>query len=251
MRAADNPFTVQKVRRIRYRLSDQTWEGLLERLAALRYRAAIVGPHGRGKTTLLEDLAPHLEARGFRIRSVMLHTGNRLLSRNQTEILFRDLKPGDLLCVDGAEQLRRASWLTLMARSRGAGGLLITSHRPGLLPTLVECATSFRPGETVEGTVRWQFPEPPEEVELRLFWSTSGKGDQDLEIMQVVPFGNPGAQDRRTFRVRLPEGPYSFSGKLITLAWALEAVAQPGDRSGHLELVLSPTGEEIRLLRQS
>ena len=110
--------------------------------------------------------------------------------------------------------------------------------------------TSFRPGDTVEGTVRWQLPEPPEGIELRLFWSTAGKGDQDLEVVETVPFGNPGAQDRRTFRVRLPEGPYSFSGKLITLSWALEAVAQPGDRSAHVELVVSPTGEELRLHRQ-
>ena len=107
--------------------------------------------------------------------------------------------------------------------------------------------TSFRPGDTVEGTVRWQFPEPPESIELRLFWSTEGKGDQDLAVVETIPFDNPGAQDRRTFRVRLPEGPYSFSGKLITLTWALEAVALPGEKAGNLFLVVSPTGEEIRL----
>jgi hypothetical protein len=110
--------------------------------------------------------------------------------------------------------------------------------------------TSFRPGETVEGTVRWQLPEPPESIELRLFWSTAGKGDQDLEVMETIPFENPGAQGRRTFRVRLPEGPYSFSGKLITLTWALEAVAQPGEKAGNVFLVISPTGEELRLQSQ-
>lgn len=151
MRAADNPFAVQKVLRIRYRLSGPAWEGLLERFAKLRYRAAIVGPHGRGKTTLLEDLAPHLEARGFRVRSVMLHTGERRLSREQREALFRAFKPHDLLCVDGAEQLGRIAWLALLARSQTAGGLLITSHRPGLLPTLLECETS---PELLEGIVR-------------------------------------------------------------------------------------------------
>jgi len=106
---------------------------------------------------------------------------------------------------------------------------------------------SFRPGDLVEGTVRWQFADPPKEVELRLFWSTEGRGDQDLELMETVPFATPGAQDRRAFRLRLPEGPYSFSGKLITLSWALEAVAQPGDRACNFPLVLSPTGQELRL----
>lgn len=151
MRAADNPFTAQKVRRIRYRLSDQTWEGLLERLATLRYRAAIVGPYGRGKTTLLEDLTPRLEALGFRIRSVMLHTGNRFWTREQREILFRHVSPRDILCVDGAEQLGRIAWLALRARSEAAGGLLITSHRPGLLPTLITCETT---PELLEDIVR-------------------------------------------------------------------------------------------------
>ncbi len=111
-------------------------------------------------------------------------------------------------------------------------------------------ATSFRPGDTVEGTVRWQLPEPPASVELRLFWSTVGKGDQDVEVVETVPFGSPAAMDRRTFRVRLPEGPYSFSGKLITLTWALEAVAQPGDRAAHVEITMSTTGEELQLQRQ-
>ena len=151
MRAADNPFAVQKVLRIRYRLSHQTWEGLLERLAALRYRAAIVGPHGRGKTTLLEDLAPRLEALGFRIRSVTFHTGDRQPSRDQREALFRNLSPRDLLCVDGVEQLGRIARLALLTRSQAAGGLLITSHIPGLLPTLLECRTS---PELLDGIVR-------------------------------------------------------------------------------------------------
>jgi hypothetical protein len=151
MRAADNPFAVQRVLRIRYRLSDEAWEGLLDRLAALQYRAAIVGPHGRGKTTLLEDLAPRLEARGFRIRSVKFHTGDRRLTREQRKDFLRHLSPRDLLCVDGAEQLGRIAWLALLARSLGAGGLVITSHRPGLLPTLLECETS---PDLLEGIVR-------------------------------------------------------------------------------------------------
>lgn len=151
MRAGDNPFTVQKLRKIRYRLSGRTWEELLERLAALEWRAAIVGPHGHGKTTLLEDLKAHLEARGFRVRSVLLHIGDRRLGRERKERLFRDLGPRDILCVDGAEQLGRWSWLALRWRSRAAGGLLITSHRPGLLPTLLDCETT---PELLEGIVR-------------------------------------------------------------------------------------------------
>jgi hypothetical protein len=106
-------------------------------------------------------------------------------------------------------------------------------------------ANAFLPGETVEGTVSWQLDTPAETVELRLFWYTRGKGDQDVGVVSIVPFANPGLADRRTFRVRIPEGPYSFSGKLISLLWALEVVAEPGSRADRLEITVSPTRQEI------
>jgi len=142
VRARDNPLTVQRIATIRYRLAGITWEELLERLAALDYRAALVGPHGHGKTTLLEDLAPHLEARGLRVRRATLHAGDRRLSAAQEKAVFEDVSPRDILLLDGAEQLGRLAWLGLRRRSRAAGGLVVTSHRAGLLPTLHECRTT-------------------------------------------------------------------------------------------------------------
>jgi len=142
MRARDNPFAAQRLEAIPYRLSGPTWEELLDRLAALRFRAALAGPHGRGKTTLLEELVRRLAERGLRTRTVTLREGDRRLSREQRETLFRDLTARDVLLVDGAEQLGRLAWLEIRTRSRAAGGLVITSHRPGLLPTLHECRTT-------------------------------------------------------------------------------------------------------------
>lgn len=151
MRAQDNPFRSQRVEAVRYRLAGTTWEELLGRLKELRYRAAIVGPHGHGKTTLLEDLASRLAVQGFRIRSASLHDGQRWLSAEQRKALLRELTPRDLLLLDGAEQLSRLAWLHLRWRSRRAGGLVVTSHSPGLLPTLYECRTT---PELLAGIVR-------------------------------------------------------------------------------------------------
>lgn len=142
MRAQDNPFRVERLHAIRYRLAGTTWEELLARLEGWRYRAAVVGPHGHGKTTLLEDLASRLTARGFRIRSASLHDDQRRLSPAQKRTLLSGLSLQDVLFVDGAEQLSGLAWLLLCWRSRRAGGLVITSHRPGLLPTLYECRTT-------------------------------------------------------------------------------------------------------------
>jgi hypothetical protein len=138
----DNPFAVQRVLEIRYRFpAGLTWENLLDRLAALNWRAAIMGPHGHGKTTLLEDLAPRLETRGFRVQTISLRESHPRLDRKD-RIVLRDLGPQDILFLDGAEQLGWLSWRLLRLRTRRAGGLVITSHRLGLLPTLFECKTT-------------------------------------------------------------------------------------------------------------
>jgi len=107
--------------------------------------------------------------------------------------------------------------------------------------------TDFAPREAVEGTVSWSFDAPPAKVELRLLWYTEGKGERDVEVVETVPFDGPAASERRPFSLRLPPGPYSFSGKLISLLWALEAVAEPGDRSTRTEIVVAPGGREVRL----
>jgi hypothetical protein len=105
----------------------------------------------------------------------------------------------------------------------------------------------FAPGETVEGTVSWQLEKLAETVELRLFWYTTGKGDQDVGVVSTVPFPSPALHDQRSFSIPLPSGPYSFSGSLISLLWALEVVAEPGARAGRIEILVSPTRQEIML----
>lgn len=139
LRARDNPFASDRVERLRYRLPEGwTWDRLLERLADLRFRAAIVGPHGRGKTTLLEELARRLSVRGFRVRTVTLRQEERKVDWSR----LRGLEADDVLLLDGAELLGRFAWLRVRFRCRRAGGLIVTSHRTGLLPTLLECSTT-------------------------------------------------------------------------------------------------------------
>jgi hypothetical protein len=109
--------------------------------------------------------------------------------------------------------------------------------------------TAFQPGETLAGTADWKLDapaQPDDVVELRLLWFTSGRGTPDAGLVETAPFEAPAEEDRRDFRFRLPEGPYSFVGKLITLEWALEAVIA-GNVLGRLEITVSPTGEPVRL----
>ena len=55
---------------------------------------------------------------------------------------FSKLSKRNVILFDGAEQMSRLEWRRFKRRSMRAGGLVITSHRPGMLPTLRECATS-------------------------------------------------------------------------------------------------------------
>lgn len=107
--------------------------------------------------------------------------------------------------------------------------------------------TAFRPGDVLAGAVSWQLAEAPHGAEVRLFWYTAGRGTQDVGVVSTLPLAAPAAADRREFELRLPDGPYSFSGRLISLLWAVEVVILPGPRAGRLEFVLSPTGREIVL----
>ena len=106
---------------------------------------------------------------------------------------------------------------------------------------------AFYPGDEILATASWKLERPPKSVEARLFWFTRGKGTQDVNIVETVRFDNPQIEESRPARFRLPEAPYSFSGKLVSLIWALELVVEPGDESARIELTVSPTGEEILL----
>jgi hypothetical protein len=142
LRARDNPFATDQVLRQRYRLDEAGWTALQTRLAALRFRAAIVGPHGAGKTTLQEDLAVRLRAEGWRIVWLRLSTECPRLPPACDAAFFGRLGAQDFVMLDGAEQLGTLAWWSFRYRSRKAGGLIVTTHRPGRLRTLWRCETT-------------------------------------------------------------------------------------------------------------
>jgi hypothetical protein len=105
----------------------------------------------------------------------------------------------------------------------------------------------FAPGDVLSGRVSWTADREPTDVELRLFWYTQGKGTSDLGIVEAVRFDRPQRHDQRTFRFTLPREPHSFSGKLISLVWAIELIVGPKAEAERHEFVLSPSRAEILL----
>lgn len=108
--------------------------------------------------------------------------------------------------------------------------------------------SAFVPGETIRGTAVWQLVEVVESLEVRLFWYTVGKGDRDVGGVETVRIDHPGTEGRHDFEFEAPAAPHAFSGKLISLIWAVELVELPDGDAAREEIVIAPTGEEIQLV---
>jgi hypothetical protein len=142
MKARDNPFASHRMESIGFRPQGMDWAELWARLDRLNRRAAIVGPCGSGKTTLVRELGRRLSDEGARVHSIRLSEERRRMGSQAMAALGAGLGDGDVLLLDGAEQLDWMQWWRIRRMTRRSGGLIITSHRAGFLPTLIECRTS-------------------------------------------------------------------------------------------------------------
>jgi hypothetical protein len=86
----------------------------------------------------------------------------------------------------------------------------------------------------------------PRSLSVMLSWTTSGKGTTDAAAVWTQDIPEPRAKGEKQIGAPLPDGPYSFSGKLISLQWRVELVANK-DISCAWEFVLGPDGAEILL----
>lgn len=110
--------------------------------------------------------------------------------------------------------------------------------------------TAFEPSETIAVEAQWNLDAEPEALEVRLVWNTSGKGDTDIGVEKTVRFDSPGLAETRRIDVELPAAPYSFSGKYVSLIWALELVASPANQSCRTEITIAPGRREVLLHRE-
>jgi len=142
LRVRENPFSADRVLRLRYRLSPEDWKKLFAKLAQNHGRGALVGPKGSGKTTLLEDLAIRLRYKGKNVTMIRLSTEFPRLPGSFNAAFFSRLTASDAVLLDGAEQLTFTQWLRFRWRTRRAGCVVVTTHHARRLPTLHRCTTS-------------------------------------------------------------------------------------------------------------
>lgn len=137
--AKDNPFAVSRIHALGYIPFTLSLDTLLQRLAELNYTAAIVGSHGSGKTTLLEELENNLQISGIRTETIFLSNDIRLPWQTVCDKVS-SLPEAGVLFFDGACHLSRWRWRQLRQQAQQQGiGMVITSHKEGMLPTLIHC----------------------------------------------------------------------------------------------------------------
>jgi hypothetical protein len=142
LKAKENPFRTEQIHRIAYRFLDESWNDLLARLDELDHFGAIVGADGSGKSTLLEELGVRLGEQGFTLKRLFLNDMTPTIPRSSLENLMANLTEKDIILFDGADLMGRLAWSRFERRASKAAGLIVTVHRSGLLPTLIECRTT-------------------------------------------------------------------------------------------------------------
>ncbi|MCD4781060.1 MAG: hypothetical protein K8S27_11020 [Candidatus Omnitrophica bacterium] len=106
----------------------------------------------------------------------------------------------------------------------------------------------FLPGEVVKGEAHWYYEMLLKSMEVRLFWYTCGKGNEDVALIHANRIDLPPQQGCRGFSFLLPDSPYSFSGKLVSLVWAVEILVDGGKDCLRENIVVAPDREEINIL---
>lgn len=144
MKASENPFRVSLQESFAFEFPENDdWEKCLDRLANLNFRAGIVGPKGRGKTTFLLELEAQLTQRGFLVDYLFLNIEKRQFSVAEKARLRAPMTPNRFLILDGAEQLNFWQFRRFCQKTAKAGGLVISTHTQRRLPILLEAQSSF------------------------------------------------------------------------------------------------------------
>ncbi|MCM8814080.1 MAG: hypothetical protein NC924_09145 [Candidatus Omnitrophica bacterium] len=155
MRARENPFRVERLEALPFIFQMYDWPALDRRLAALSYRAAILGRQGTGKTTLLLELSRRLRQQGSAVQIITVRRDERAENLREVRHAYRRLGASDILCIDGADGLPWPVWRAVRSGSRRLRGLIVTSHTRRLLPVLFFCRSD---GSVLEQILRHLLP---------------------------------------------------------------------------------------------
>lgn len=142
VKAKNNPFSTKRLEKLKYRPSPIAIDQIVKKLSLNGNIGEIAGPHGSGKTTLMLHLSKRLSANAGKIKHVFVNDTNPMTADGRKQLL-EDLKPSQIVLIDGADHLGKITWQRLKRRIlKAQAGLIITTHKTGMLETIVECSTT-------------------------------------------------------------------------------------------------------------
>ena len=107
---------------------------------------------------------------------------------------------------------------------------------------------NFLPREEIQLLIAWELPELKEDkMEVQLFWYTNGCGIEDLEIIETKNIKITSVIGQKEILFNAPPYPYSFSGKHVSLIWAIEAVYDKAKISSMANFDITPFRKKIVL----
>lgn len=107
-----------------------------------------------------------------------------------------------------------------------------------------------RPGQALRGGLRLNVPEPlsVQRLEASAVWYTEGRGDKDEGVVWHQTLAeNEELDSQRAFplEIPMPEGPWTYDGKLIKIRWVVRVRVKPQGESeiaGEKPFSLLPPG---------
>jgi len=165
--AKNNPFIVDRTDAIAFGFEETDFENIesfAKHAQTFNFRGAILGRHGRGKTTLQHDLHSWLCEHEIDCEFVFLPR-EKDLQTGAIENIMRRGQAGAIVLVDGLERLPFFRRQRLVNDSKSFAGFIATTHRPSRsissnrLQTLIRCRTSQRTLMAVLDSLELNRPE--------------------------------------------------------------------------------------------
>jgi len=105
----------------------------------------------------------------------------------------------------------------------------------------------FMPGDEIQGEALWELPQAPVKLAVNVYWFTDGSVSH---IVHGQELSSVAAAGTLPFKFKLPVTPYSYSGKLFSISWEIEAYSVSPDERCACPFIMSPynTSGELRNL---
>jgi len=156
---SDNPFDTQRQDKLAFIEHDHALTEVADRLKRQRYRGAICGPKGSGKTTMLRALGEELMEHGLTPLPLFIDEDRHKALPTNWRCTVRRARPTDALLLDGYDMLPMWARAWVLLSSKRAGAVIVTSEREVILPTVAQLSPS---SDLLRGLIDQLDPSAPQ-----------------------------------------------------------------------------------------